>query len=79
MLNVALYEYIVILQIAICCAVSGFTTLYGKVDPYLREIELHEHCFARGPEGCWAEAVQLYSKIGKAHIYIYIYIYIYIR
>ncbi|KAK2148606.1 hypothetical protein LSH36_489g01012 [Paralvinella palmiformis] len=38
-------------RIAICCAVSGFSTLFGKIDPYLRQLELHEHCYARGPEG----------------------------
>ena len=51
-------------RVAVCCAATGPTVLYGKMDPYLREIHLDEHCYVRGPDGCSREALQLYSKIG---------------
>lgn len=53
-------------RVAVCCAVTGSTTLYGKMDPYLRQIELTDHCYIRGPDGCWGEAIQIFSKIGRS-------------
>ena len=48
-----------------CGAVTGAALNYGKMDPYLDEVVLHEHCYIRGPDGCHGEAIQLYAKVGK--------------
>ena len=47
------------------CAVSGHCTLYGAVDPYMRQIELHEHCYIKGPTGCVGEALPIYAQLGQ--------------
>lgn len=47
-----------------CLAISGPTILYGKMQPYLNEVELHEHCYIQGPPGCQGEAIQLFANIG---------------
>ena len=57
-------------QIALSGAVNGPAMYYGKLDPYVTEVILHEHCYIRGPNGCHGEAIQLYSKISKSFIYI---------
>jgi len=46
-------------------AISGPTILYGKMQPYLNEVELHEHIYIKGPPGCQGEATQLFASIGK--------------
>ena len=56
-------------RLAVCCAVSNFTPLYGKMDPYLKEINLQEYYYIRGPSGCQMEAMQIYSKTGLAMSY----------
>ena len=47
-----------------CGSVNGDALNYGKLDPYLNEVVMHEHCYIRGPTGCQGDAVQLYTKIG---------------
>ena len=49
-------------------ALSGNTAMFGKFDPYLTDVELHEHCFIHGPKGCQVEAIQLYIRISKFSI-----------
>ena len=51
-------------QVAMCGSVNGDALNYGKLDPYLNEVVMHEHCYIRGPTGCQGDAVQLYTKIG---------------
>ncbi|ELU05200.1 hypothetical protein CAPTEDRAFT_227162 [Capitella teleta] len=50
-------------RVAVCTAVRGAATLFGRMDPYLREVILDEHCYIRGPDGCAVEASEIYTKI----------------
>ncbi|KAH3888529.1 hypothetical protein DPMN_012565 [Dreissena polymorpha] len=52
-------------RVGICLALCGPCTWYGRVQPYLNEIELQEHYYIQGPSGCQGEAIQLCSVIGK--------------
>ena len=49
-----------------CGAVCGDALHYGKMDPYVNEVVMHEHCYIRGPSGAHGEAIQLYAKIGQS-------------
>ena len=53
-------------QVAMCGAVCGDALHYGKMDPYVNELVMHEHCYIRGPSGAHGEAIQLYAKIGQS-------------
>ena len=53
-------------QVAMCGAVCGDALHYGKMDPYVNEVVMHEHCYIRGPSGAHGEAIQLYAKIGQS-------------
>ncbi|XP_074641822.1 uncharacterized protein LOC141899427 isoform X2 [Tubulanus polymorphus] len=55
-------------KIAMTLALSSHTPLYGRMDPYLKQVDLHEHCYIKGPHGCAADAVAIYSKIVIDHI-----------
>lgn len=57
-------------RVGICLAISGHSIWYGRLQPYLNEIELHEHYYIQGPSGCQGEAIQLCAVIG---MYIHIY------
>ena len=57
------YDWFV--QIAMTLAVSGHSILYGRVDPYLKALELHEHCYIKGPDRCETEGVSIYTQIGE--------------
>lgn len=50
-------------RVGLCLALSGPSILFGKMQPYLNEVELHEHCYIMGPPGCQGEAVQLFAMI----------------
>ena len=52
-------------RVGICLALSGPSIWYGRMQPYLNEIELHEHYYIQGPVGCEGEAIQLCAVIGK--------------
>ncbi|XP_063416904.1 uncharacterized protein LOC134699224 [Mytilus trossulus] len=55
-------------RVGICLALSGPSILYGKMQPYLNEVELHEHCYIMGPPGCQGEAVQLFAMIVQNYL-----------
>ena len=38
------------------------------MQPYLNEVELHEHCYIMGPPGCQGEAIQLFAMISEYSI-----------
>ena len=56
-------------RVGICLALSGSAIWYGRVQPYLNEIEFHEHYYIQGPSGCQGEAIQLCAVIGKTKAY----------
>ncbi|XP_052234389.1 uncharacterized protein LOC127846943 isoform X4 [Dreissena polymorpha] len=55
-------------RVGICLALCGPCTWYGRVQPYLNEIELQEHYYIQGPSGCQGEAIQLCSVIVHNHL-----------
>ncbi|XP_053375797.1 uncharacterized protein LOC123534926 isoform X2 [Mercenaria mercenaria] len=55
-------------RIGICLALSGPSIWYGRLQPYLNEIELHEHYYIQGPSGCQGEAMQLCAVIVHNHM-----------
>jgi hypothetical protein len=55
---------IISLKAGICLALSGPSILYGKMQPYLNEVELHEHYYIQGPPGCSGDAIQLFALMG---------------
>lgn len=52
-------------RVGICLAVCGPCIWYGRLQPYLNEIELHEHYYVHGPSGCQGEAIELCAQIGN--------------
>jgi hypothetical protein len=40
------------------------------MQPYLNEIELHEHYYIQGPSGCQGEAMQLCAVVGNYYFNI---------
>ncbi|XP_061197779.1 uncharacterized protein LOC133205901 isoform X2 [Saccostrea echinata] len=52
----------------ICLALSGPSILYGKMQPFLNEVELHEHYYIQGPPGCSGDAIQLFALMVYNHI-----------
>ncbi|XP_052797406.1 uncharacterized protein LOC128229669 [Mya arenaria] len=55
-------------RVGICLALSGPGVWYGRMQPYLTEIEFHEHYYIQGPSGCSGEAIQLFSSIVYSHL-----------
>ncbi|XP_060578920.1 uncharacterized protein LOC132735904 isoform X2 [Ruditapes philippinarum] len=55
-------------RIGICLALSGPSIWYGRMQPYLNEIELHEHYYIQGPSGCQGEAMQLCAVVVHNHM-----------
>lgn len=55
-------------RVGICLALSGSSIWYGHMQPYLNEIELHEHYYVQGPSGCSVEAIQLCALIVYNHM-----------
>ena len=51
-------------RVGICLALSGPCIWYGRLQPYLNAIDLHEHYYIQGPSGCQGEAMQLCAVIG---------------
>lgn len=51
-------------QVALCTAVTGQSALYGRLVPHLSTLDLDEHIYIKGPEGCSTEAIQLCANIG---------------
>ena len=49
----------------VCSAIGGNTPLWGRMDPYLREIIVNEHCYMKGPERNSNDAIKLFAKFGK--------------
>ncbi|XP_070573292.1 uncharacterized protein [Ptychodera flava] len=55
-------------KIAMTFAVSGLSPVYGSMMPYLNHLELHEHCYFKGPMGCHGEAILIYIEIVRNHV-----------
>lgn len=49
----------------ICLALSGPCIWYGRMQPYLNDVELHEHYYIQGPSGCQGEAMQMCAMMGR--------------
>ncbi|XP_048582671.1 uncharacterized protein LOC5513700 [Nematostella vectensis] len=47
---------------------TGFSPLYGRLMPYVHEIELEEHYFIRGPRHAKADAIQYFNKLVFDHL-----------
>lgn len=54
-----------VLQTIVDAALSGFGPLYGRMMPYLHEVELEEHYFIQGPRFARSEAIVHFAKLGK--------------
>ncbi|XP_064613326.1 uncharacterized protein LOC135477103 [Liolophura sinensis] len=50
-------------RVARVTAVTGQSALYGVLVPHLSTLELDEHIYIKGPEGCSTEAIQLCANI----------------
>jgi len=48
-------------------ALCGFAPLYGRMTPYLHEIDLEEHYFIQGPSHSRTEAILHFAKLGKGY------------
>lgn len=53
----------------ICLALSGPSILYGKMQPFLNEVELHEHYYIQGPPGCSGDGIQLFAMMVYNHVH----------
>ncbi|KAM7441542.1 hypothetical protein ABFA07_009426 [Porites harrisoni] len=49
-------------------ALSGFGPLYGRMMPYLHEVELEEHYFIQGPRVARSEAIVHFAKLVYDHL-----------
>lgn len=52
------------LQINVGTALSGPSILYGKTQPYLRTIDLHDHYYFQGPAEQKDMAVRVFANMG---------------
>lgn len=43
---------------------SGPSILYGKAQPYLKTIDLHDHYYIQGPAEQKEEAVRVFANMG---------------
>lgn len=64
---VHLHVFEILSQAGICLALSGPSILYGKMQPFLNEVELHEHYYIQGPPGCSGDGIQLFAMMGTIH------------
>ncbi|XP_022801392.1 uncharacterized protein LOC111339076 [Stylophora pistillata] len=49
-------------------AVCGFSPIYGRMMPYLHDVDLEEHYFVQGPSHRKAEAIQHFAKLVYEHL-----------
>lgn len=55
---------LVFYQINVGTALSGPSILYGKAQPYLKTIDLHDHYYIQGPTEQKEEAVRVFANMG---------------
>lgn len=48
--------------------VCGFSPIYGRMMPYLHDVDLEEHYFVQGPSNRKAEAIQHFAKLVYEHL-----------
>ena len=48
-------------------ALCGFGSLYGRMTPYLHEIDLEEHYFIQRPSHTRTEVILHFAKLGKGN------------
>lgn len=48
-------------------AISGFTHLYGRMSPYLLNVDLREHIYVEGPKFSEDEVLTLFAKTSRLH------------
>uniref|UniRef100_A0A2C9KZE9 Uncharacterized protein n=1 Tax=Biomphalaria glabrata TaxID=6526 RepID=A0A2C9KZE9_BIOGL len=56
-------------KIGICLGLTGPSALYGKMSPYLTQLDLDEHYYIQGPSGCETDAAQLFAVMVQKHIW----------
>ncbi|XP_002732243.1 uncharacterized protein LOC100376560, partial [Saccoglossus kowalevskii] len=56
-------------KIAMVFAVSGWSPWYGQLMPYIIKLDLHEHCYFKGPIGCHGEAILIYIDIVREYLF----------
>ncbi|CAG5123721.1 unnamed protein product, partial [Candidula unifasciata] len=56
-------------RIGICLGVTGPAAFYGKMKPYLAQLDLHEHYYIQGPPGCETDAAQLFAVMIQKHVW----------
>ncbi|KAH9515088.1 hypothetical protein Btru_019168 [Bulinus truncatus] len=56
-------------KIGICLGITGPSSLYGKMFPYLNQLDLVEHYYIQGPTGCQTDAAQLFAVMIQKHIW----------
>ncbi|XP_012938073.2 uncharacterized protein LOC101862797 [Aplysia californica] len=56
-------------RIGICLGLTGPSALYGKMRPYLTQLDLDEHYYIQGPVGCQADAAQLFAVMIQKHVW----------
>ena len=52
-------------QTVVDLGVCGFSPIYGRMMPYLHDVDLEEHYFVQGPSQRKAEAIQHFAKLGE--------------
>lgn len=56
-------------QTTIGLAVTGFSTLYGRMSPYLHRVALEEHYFIQGPRNAKSDALSIFAKLGRWFVF----------
>ncbi|XP_048752215.2 uncharacterized protein LOC125663853 isoform X2 [Ostrea edulis] len=54
--------------ISVSTAMSGPGILYGKTQPYLKKVDLHEHYYIQGPADQRDNAIQIFASMVETHI-----------
>ncbi|XP_061197839.1 uncharacterized protein LOC133205957 isoform X1 [Saccostrea echinata] len=49
-------------------AMSGPSILYGKPQPYLKKIDLHDHYYLKGPADQREDAIQIFANLVESYI-----------
>lgn len=51
-------------------SIVGHIPYLGRLDPYLRSIEVVDHIYVKGPNNCANDGINLFSSLGKIQIEI---------
>lgn len=64
-MNLILHRVVCFLKISVSTAMSGPGILYGKTQPYLKKVDLHEHYYIQGPADQRDNAIQIFASMGE--------------